>query len=211
MREARGIVYIAQGANACGQAVTAIEHVRRVCKLPVACVGERPLGVRDVEHIYCADRRDDQGAREAKVNLYSLSPFDCTLYMDADTRVMDGSILAGFDMLADGWELVLTHSERQGHDWLWKVGEAERSATEIELGVQLVSLQAGVMWFRKCAAVERLFSAWRQEWLAFRGQDQAALLRAMSQVPVRCYLLGRPFNGGAVVKHLFGRARRNAD
>jgi hypothetical protein len=198
-------VYIAQGDNARGQAATAIEHVRRVCKLPIACIGDRTLGLDGVRPIYCENR--DAGARWAKVNLYDLSPFDGTLYMDADTRVMDGSITAGFDMLADGWELVLTHSERQGHDWLWKVGDDERCATEIELGERLVSLQAGVMWWKRCANVERLFSAWREEWLVYRGQDQAALLRAMYKAPCRCYLLGRSFNGGSVVKHLFGRAR----
>jgi len=202
-----GIVFVAQGGNACGQAVTAIEHVQRVCRLPVACVGERPLGVRDVKHIYCEYKRDDAGARWAKVNLYDLTPFDHTLYMDADTRVMDGSIMVGFEMLADGWELVLTHSERQGHDWLWKVSESERCVTEAMLGEKLVSLQAGVMWFRKCAMVEQLFGEWREEWGIYREQDQAALLRALFKTPVRAYLLGRPFNGGSVVKHLFGRAR----
>jgi hypothetical protein len=209
----RGIVTIAQGENARNQAKAAIGMLRRVgCEWPVAVIADQPLEGAlgtTAQHIYAEDRADDPGARWPKVNLDRLSPFDWTLYMDADTRAMSVEIGIGFDLLGDGWELVITPSANQGDDWLWHVGAEEREATESEYGARVVVLQGGVFWFRKCEAVTRLFEAWRAEWLRYRGQDQAALLRAVRQAPVKRWLLGRPFNGGSVVKHLFKWARRD--
>lgn len=208
---ANGIVFITQGPNARQQTLSAINTLRlRGTMLPILCVGDRPLDPAWAGHIYAEDRRDDPGARRAKVNLDSLSPFDCTLYMDADTRVVGDGIDAGFEMLADGWELVITPSHNQNDDWLWHVADDERQETEATFGGRIVVLQGGVFWFRKCEATARLFAAWRDEWERYRGQDQAALLRAMKQAPCKTYLLGWPFNGGSVVKHLHGWARREA-
>ena len=68
-------------------------------------------------------------------------------------------------------------------------------------------LNTGVMWFRRTPRTERLWQTWREEWLRFQEHDQGALLRALGPTPVALWLLGRPFNGGEVVEHLFGRAR----
>jgi hypothetical protein len=204
----RGVVFIAQGDNARTQAKAALGMLRRIgCTWLAAVIADRPI--EGAQHIYAEDRGDDPGARWAKVNLDQLSPFEHTLYMDADTRAMSADIGIGFDLLADGWELVITPSANQGDDWLWHVGAEERELTEDEYGARLVVLQGGVFWFKKCEAVTALFEAWRDEWGRYRGQDQAALLRAMGQAPIKCWLLGRPFNGGSVVKHLFKWARRD--
>ncbi len=150
--------------------------------------------------------RRDQGGRWAKVNLDRLSPYDLTLYIDADTRVRQ-DVSAAFELLADGWDVVVAHSAQQGDGWLWHVGEAERNVTAREIGLGGVQLQAGMIGFRKSDAVTRLFSAWRDEWERWQGQDQAALLRALYREPVRVWLLGRPWNGGAVIEHRFGAVR----
>jgi len=203
----KGIVYIAQGDNARNQAQAAVKMLQRLgCDLPVAVIADQ--AIEGACPIYCEDKADDPGARWAKVHLYDLSPFDDTLYLDADTRAMSAEISVGFDVLDDGWELVITPSNNQGDDWLWHVGAAEREATETSFGGRVAVLQGGVFWFRRCDAVRGLFEAWADEWQRYQGQDQAALLRAMRRAPVKCYLLGRPFNGGSVVKHLFKWARR---
>jgi hypothetical protein len=203
----QGIVYIAQGNNAHNQALAAIRTLGRIgCDLPVAVIADQAIA--GAQHIYCEDKANDPGARWAKVHLYELSPFDATLYMDADTRVMTDEMGVGFEMLDDGWELVITPNANQDDDWLWHVGAEERRVTEILFGGRVIALQGGVFWFRRCDAVRGLFEAWADEWQRYQGQDQAALLRAMRRSPVRCYLLGRPFNGGSVVKHLFKWARR---
>jgi hypothetical protein len=207
----RGIVTIAQGDPARQQAIAAINALRRTGSgLPVAVIGDRPIDIASV-HIHMDDDVvSDPGARKAKVNLDLLSPFEHTLYMDADTRVVTDEIRVGFDMLEDGWQLVITPNAHQNDEILWHVGEAERLDTFAMFGTpKILALSGGVFWFAKCAEVAALFAAWREEWGLYHEQDQAALLRAMRQSPVKTWLLGRAFNGGgSPIKHLYGWARR---
>jgi len=147
--------------------------------------------------------------RWAKVNLLPLSPFERTLYLDADTRVR-GRLDAGFRILDDGWELVIVPSEGQSQP-LHSLTEEERRVTQDELadGWPLM-LNTGVMWFRRTDGTERLFAEWRREWERFRLHDQGALLRALEKHPVKVWLLGPDFNShrGTVVEHRFGKARQ---
>ncbi len=199
-----GVVYIAYGDPARREAGYGIASLRAVHPdLPVAVIGEAPIaGTRFIPW-----ERQDAGARWAKVNLGRLTPFEDTLYLDADTRVR-APLMAGFDALQDGWDMALTTSANQECDWLWHVSEAERARTEAQVG-RALQLQAGMMFWRTNAATARLFERWAAEWQVWRGQDQAALLRALDSAPVRVCLLGRCFNsaGGAVVDHRFGMAR----
>jgi len=199
----RGALYIAYGERAQQEAMASIETLRGWHgDLPVVVIGE---AVKGAKHIPFAQR--DRIGRWAKVNLDLLAPWEQTLYLDADTRVRQ-SIMAGFEMLADGWELVMVPSGNQGTDWLWHVGEEERRETILSTGIRAVQLQAGMMFFRQCEAVKRLFAQWRTEWERHQGQDQGALLRAIYQCPVKAWLLGKCWNGGAIIEHRFGAARR---
>jgi len=151
--------------------------------------------------------RDGRG-RWAKVNLYDLSPFDRTLYLDADTRI-HGDISVGFDLLGDGWDVVIVPSRLHGSDWLKHVGQPERSEICKEHGGQLLTLGGGVIWFGRNERTARLFAAWREEWLRFRGEDQGALMRAYVANPCKIWLLSRDFNGGKgqAIEHRFGKAK----
>jgi hypothetical protein len=144
-------------------------------------------------------------SRWAKVNLLSWSPFKHILYIDADTRPR-GDLSMGFDILADGWDLAIVPSNNQESDCIWHVGVAEREQTLTELGYIPLQLQAGVMYIAKNERTRLLFQAWQDEWRLFGDQDQAALLRALYHVPVRVWLLGKAYNGGALISHLFGKA-----
>jgi len=199
----RGILYIAYGKDACREVASSIQSLRDWHRdLPVAVIGE---AIEGAQHIPFA-RRDRIG-RWAKVNLDLLSRWGQTLYLDADTRIRQ-PITAGFQMLADGWDLVMTPSRNQGTDWLWHVGEEERRETILSVGIRAVQLQAGMMFFRQCEAVKHMFAGWRAEWERYQGQDQGALLRAIYQAPLKVWLLGRPWNGGAIVEHRFGAIGR---
>ena len=193
-----GVVLVAFGERAELVAGQAVAQLGDVCPdLPVYVHRER----------IAQQWTDAQQARYAKVSLWDWSPFDNVLYMDADTLAYQ-DVRAGFAILEDGWELAIAPSNSQGRDWLWHVEEAERAATERQLQAQALQLQAGVWFARRCAATERLWTRWREEWHIHEGQDQAALLRALYAVPVRVWMLGRPWNGGAIVGHRFGMIAR---
>ena len=202
----RGACYIAYGAAARCEVVESIRSFRRCHSLPVAVAGEKEnYTPPPVEGWNVFD--DLQRSRWAKVTLDLWSPFDYTLYLDADTRVR-GNLAAGFQMLEDGWDMAIAPSGRQEIGLLGHVQQGEREATLDELVNPLpLQLQAGMIFFRKNGATARLFRAWRREWLRWQEQDQAALLRALCREPARLWLLGRDWNEGALVEHLFGRAR----
>lgn len=146
------------------------------------------------------------GARWAKLHMDEVVPWDRYLYLDADTRVR-GDLSAGFDILADGWDVALCLSQHQQSQWLWQASDEERQHTYEQPGM-LLSLQGGVLYARKNERTQAFFQAWRAEWQRFAHIDQAALLRALWEYPVKVWLLGRDYNGGKLVDHRFGRAVR---
>lgn len=163
-----------------------------------------PVAVDEGQRVDCPPGYNDvQRSRYSKTCLLDWSPFDQTLYLDVDTQV-NGDIGVGFEMLGDGYDLVITPSTQQGTEALWHIGVEERLMTLFNMPEPL-QLQGGVFWVRRCAATEQLFRLWRYEWLRWEQYDQGALLRALFQSPVRVYLLGRAFNGGALVAHHYGQ------
>ena len=203
----RGVCMIAFGDAARREAGYALESLRRVHPgLQVVVLGDQGIKGVSTMMFNLPDMTNVQRSRFIKTNLVALFPYKQTLYIDADTRV-NHSVLAGFKVLDDGWDVVITPSSNQGADLFWHVGEDERGRTLVEVAHQPVQLQGGVCWFRKSQRVWDLFAAWRDEWERWRDQDQAALVRALHRSPARVWLFGRAFNGGAAVAHQFGRAR----
>jgi lipopolysaccharide biosynthesis glycosyltransferase len=198
-----GALIVAYGANARREATYAIDALaEHMPGLPVAVISDSPLG--SARWIFMDQR--DKGARWAKLNLDNLTPFDHTLYMDADTRV-NGDLSAGFGILCDGWDIAIATSDRQRGELCWQCAEDERQATRQETATEPLGLQAGVMFAAKNDRTTKLFATWRREWERWQGQDQGALLRALYASPARVWLLGRDWNGGKLVTHRFGMAR----
>lgn len=198
-----GAVYVAYGENAQREAMMSIHTLRaQHPALPVAVIGDPVRGA----DLHIPFEQIDSGGRWAKVNLDRLTPFDFTLYLDADTRIR-ADLSAGFDLLRDGWDLCITPSLMQENGAFWHVDAPERETTLDELGYTPVQWQGGVFYFRRCDAFAALCDRWREEWQRWRGQDQAALARALAHTPLKLWALGRPYNGGELVSHLFGKAR----
>lgn len=204
----KGVVVVAYGDKARSEANSCLRSlVSTNPGLQAVVISSLPL--LDWPTITAIDH--DPGARVAKLTLDSLSPFDYTCYLDADTRV-HGSLDSGFAIVEDGWDLAIALSARQGNDLLGNCSVEDRQATYVAFGCDhLLAFQAGVMFFRRGEPITRLFSTWRDEWSRFHQMDQAALLRALLRAPVRVWLLGRPWNGGKthLVEHRFGAARRS--
>jgi hypothetical protein len=147
------------------------------------------------------------GARRAKLSLYSLVPaeWQAWLYLDADTRVR-GDLSAGFGIIADGWDIAIAASDHQDASWLWHAGNDEREVTLEECG-RAVQWQGGVWFAAQRPEVRAFMDAWLAQWERFTTVDQGAFMRALERVPVHVWGLGRAWNGGELVEHLFGRAR----
>lgn len=197
----RGVVYIAYGWRAVKEAGYSIKTLRQHNDLPVTVIGERVDGSRQIDF-------DDRGSagRWAKCNLDKLTPYERTLYLDADTRV-HGAVDKGYNILGAVFDIAISPSRVQGDGILWHVSDEEREATYAELGRHLLQLQGGMMFWRKNERTRAFFQAWREEWERWKGQDQAALLRALHRTPLRLWLLSNEWNGGSLIEHRYGAAR----
>lgn len=200
---------MAYGGPARQELEKAVVQIWEHSSLPVAVICDKPVAPENNDRFHqIIIPEQDRGGRLAKMSIDTLSPFDEMIYMDVDSRVR-GSLDVGFDALHAGWDMVLTSSGRQGDDLLGNCDGKDRKMTIDTLRTSnLLGLQCGVMWIRKSPKLSSLFSAWREEWSKFKSKDQAAFLRALWRVPVSIWLLGRPFNGGNVIEHHFGRAKR---
>lgn len=201
-----GAFYVALGARARKEATESIHSLRRVAPmLPVRVVSDYPMA-RDIDWRPACHMHP--GGRDIKTRLLDFIPIDwnAVLYIDADTRVrLDPSV--GFQILDDGWDMAIMPSAHQDLDAFWHIDYDERETTYDEIGYIPLQLQAGVMFVARNRQVERFFEAWYNEWTRFEDQDQAAFVRALQREPIKLWLLGKPFNGGAVISHHFGQAR----
>lgn len=201
----RGAVYVAYGDKAKAEAQASITSLKAIApQLEVAVISDGLLtGVTNLQH-----NDLDQGGRIAKLSLLRLSPFDLNLYLDADTRVLQDPTI-GFTILEDGWDIAMASSRRQGADLLGNCPPADRAATIEDLGyLEVLGLQAGVMFIRKCKETAALFREWLHQWYTYKDQDQGALLKALNRYPVKIWLLGSDWNGGNIIAHNFGAAAR---
>jgi len=205
----KGVCYIAYGTPALREVGRSIKSLREVSDLPVALICEDQTDYRGIQHIPFEDR--SFGARRVKVMLDLLTPYDHTMYLDADTRVQSGIISQGFEILEAGWDIVIVPSANQGSKVFAHIEPEERQYTSESLENTLpLQLQAGVMWFAKTRRTADLFSSWRKEWLRFKKHDQAALVRALDKTACRIWLLSLAWNSrrGKIIDHRFGKAVR---
>lgn len=203
-----GAFYVALGQPACEAAKASIASLRHVLPdMRIKIVSDQVW--HDCEYELAVD--SDPGGRSIKTRLFDYIPTDwnAALYLDADTLVYNDPSV-GFSLLNDGWDIVLTHSKQQGQSVLWHVDGEEYDCTLDEWGSTPLQYQAGVMFIARNERTVEFFRLWHAEWLRWGGQDQAAFLRAYRQSSIKLWLLGRPFNGGAVISHFFGRARAGA-
>ena len=186
--ETVGIVYIVYG----NRARLEFEQSKRTLQ------NDWPVFV--IDETVCRDI--GKPGRNAKTQLYELSPFEYTLFLDADTRV-HGDLSIGFNMLRDGWELIMVPSYDTSFPKILKLDEWETMKDRQWPRM----LNTGVMWFKKTIRISGLFKTWHREWLQFKDRDQGAFMRALVNNPVQLFLLSKAYNSGEVVEHLFGRAQ----
>lgn len=203
----RGVCLIAYGDKAEREAHECLTTLKQFHDWPYRIAADS-IGHQHIGLEQTAGYSNIQKSRWAKVTLDLWTPFEQTLYLDADTRVQ-GDISAGFEMLEDGWEMVMSPSGQQGKQNMWHVSPDEREATyEAYQCNEVLQMQGGVFWFGKSLAVSAFFAAWRDTWLRWQQFDQAALLRALRVAPVKLHLLSKVYNGGALIQHRHGRAVR---
>jgi hypothetical protein len=191
-----GIIYMAFGEKAALGVEASVRTLRRLgFQIPVTVVGSSK--VRNADFIewngqspFDADQKKNFQFRAGRVKpfLYDYSPYDYSLYIDADTEFMR-DITPGFLML-DQHDIAIAEEMNPISKLYnkplagWEVNIEERDYTLQAIGHDEKFLNSGVLFFRKSAAAEEVFKRWQAEWPRFSQWDeQLALTRAIYQVP----------------------------
>ena len=212
-----GIVYVVYGAAAIKEARGSLVSLRLFHpELKALVISDGDTGL-EAEHVYHVD--DDVGARAAKLAAYDLSPFDKTLYLDADTVII-GPLNWGFRLL-DSFDLIvaidIAEMAKDGalHPNSFGYTQEERSMTTYLLPTTWATQFAcGMLFFRKSHDTQVLFDTWQDEWRKWQGRDQAAFLRALCKNPTRILAVPSEWNVAGskqearIVHHRWGAARR---
>jgi len=117
-------------------------------------------------------------AGRIKPLLAGISPFEQSLYVDAETEFKISPKI-GFDLL-EHWDFVVAEAEiRSLANSFLDHTEADRTAAWLKTPYILYH-NSGMLFWRKNDATAHLFELWASEWLRFKGWDeQVALLRAL--------------------------------
>ncbi len=193
----RGVLYVAYGDPARRCAAGSIDSLRgHMPDVEVAVVGTEPLGNED---IFVEYPDEDIGGRSPKTQIYDLAPKDWQyiMYLDADTEIV-APVYFLYKLLDDGWDMVICKNPGKFHI----AREMKRSDNGHECDVtfrkigsdEIIQLNGGVFTFQRNARTAAFFRAWHEEWLKFGKRDQAALLRALWDNPVKLYVLTNHWN-----------------
>jgi hypothetical protein len=189
----RGVMYMAWGSNAYEQAKASIASLRQYDpELPVLILGDENTleGFDDNDpHTACRlckvdpfDGNQKKGykflAGRIKPLLAEISPFEETLYVDADTCFLHSPDV-GFDLL-NRWDMALAETQtRSLAEGIAGKEECEATAREFGTGLLLYH-NSGMIFWKKNFKTKALFELWSLEWQRYQGWDeQIALLRAL--------------------------------
>lgn len=131
-----------------------------------------------------------------KVGVLERSPFEQTIFLDTDTRVC-GAIGELWEIL-ENWEMAAVAAPMRE---TWPQPDLPRAFPEVN---------SGVLVWKKCAATERVWEAWREFYADHRARtgqidDQPALRRALYTTGVRLWSLPPEYNFRTVFAGFVGR------
>ena len=225
----RGVIYMAWGKKAAREAAESMQSLwAKAPEMEVKVVGDADCldipelvgGAKPNLEVVFLELDPFRGAEflagRVKPLLYTCtplltgSPWDQTLYVDADTRFRS-SPDAGFALL-DRWDFLVSET---GNRTIMQhmVSQREAIYTRTLFGgtKQLLYHNSGMLFWRRNKRVERLFELWSEEWLRFQHWDeQMPLLRAIARSDALVLTLPFTWNTNfprqaALVFHEFGK------
>lgn len=189
--QSRGAMYLCWGGPACEQAAASLKSLRSfVPAMPAVILGDDETakffeGAEQVRVIslsinpFTSDHMFGFKAGRVKPLLARYSPFEFTLYVDADTA-FKRSPEPGFALL-DRWDFVIAEAETRSLAQTFPDNKREAQETAARLGTpHLLYHNSGLFFWRANRRTLDLFRLWSDEWHRYEGWDeQIALLRAL--------------------------------
>lgn len=183
-----GVFFIAFGEQYINEAVFCAKSIKENTNLPIAiCCDEIKQNDKYLfkKIIYITPNHE-----RSKVDFLEVTPFECSLYLDSDTQVLE-DITPIFRIL-EKYDIAFTHDfSRKRFRWSKIIPEYENIPDGFsELG-------GGVMLYRKSKAIE-FIDLWKNYFYKYykltNGWDQASLRIAAWESQCSLYVLPPEFN-----------------
>lgn len=226
-----GIIYMAFGEKALRGIERSIATMRRIgYSYPITIIGDLKQGsgfLSKCNYIkwegqspFDKSKAKNFQFRAGRVKPYAclLSPYDYTMYIDADTEYVK-PIQEAFELLSK-YDLCITQEKgtlgKLYNQALagWEINLNERDRTILELGEGTENkhfINSGVIFFRKNESTNKLFEDWAKEWLRFQEWDeQLAFMRAINKNNVNVKEFDIDWNSphkttSTIIYHNYGR------
>ena len=179
-----GVVYIATGEKYVRAAVNSAASVKKHCKnLKIHLFTDLENFSHDcidgITHI-------EQPHRRSKVDYLIKTPFERTLYLDSDTRIVDN--IAEVFKLLDNFDIALAHAHARNHP-------ATKEQWHTHIPYSFPQLNGGVILFKMNAKVESLLKQWREAYhTAGFKKDQVTLRELVWNSDLRLTILPPEYN-----------------
>lgn len=183
MESKRGVLFIVTGEFYTGRAVAAAHSVAKSNPdIPIALFTDQTV----TDPVFTIVGRIENPHPRSKVDYLNASPFEHTLYLDSDVRVVDG--LDDLFRLLERFELAAAHVR-------YRFNKRRLRIWNLDLPRSFPQLNCGVLLYRNSPDVKKLFADWSS---AFQTgnfkQDQFTFRELLWLSSVRFYVFGPEYN-----------------
>jgi hypothetical protein len=200
VEKSKGIVYIAIGKEHLQLAIKSIASIYDTGSFPTVTIltdstieqflliGNNEVRIINISHLCLRSLSSDIVSAYLKTQLYDLSPFAKTLYVDTDVRAI-ASIDSIWSYCNKSIAIAPAFSPLREAD-TFQV-DSEEHYTQRWFGVRndYTQYNTGVFLFEKCERVADIFASWEYEYNRFQYHENMAFNRLIAQGLQVDYLL----------------------
>jgi hypothetical protein len=197
-----GVVLVATGRVYVEAAIRSARSVREHCggALPVLIWTDLPE-VCEQAGVFASVERIENPHRRSKVDHLWRTPYERTLFLDTDTRVV--ADVSGLFGLLDRFDMCMAHAHRRSHSKSSATAaSSSTSSSGVDGGVshsspppEFPQLNSGVFLFRRSAGVVAFLKRWQEAFhAAALPKDQVTLRELLWTTDLRVYVLPPEYN-----------------
>jgi len=193
--EGCGVVLVATGRVYVEAAISSARSVKKHCGSTLSVhVWTDLTEVCQQADTFDSVERIENPHRRSKVDHLWRTPFERTLFLDADTRVVAN--VSGLFSLLDRFDLCMAHAHRRSHS---KSNARPSQLAEAISGPppppEFPQLNSGVFLFRRTEAVVSFLKRWQEAFhAASLPKDQVTLRELLWATDLRLYVLPPEYN-----------------
>ncbi|ELR23704.1 uncharacterized protein ACA1_073480 [Acanthamoeba castellanii str. Neff] len=197
-KKGQGVVLVATGPVYVEAAIRSARSVKEHCgpDLPVHIWTDLPEVCAAAAGAFDSVERIENPHRRSKVDHLWRTPFERTLFLDADTRVV--ADVRGLFSLLDRFDLCMAHAHRRSHAKSATTSSSSSSSSPASASpppVEFPQLNSGVFLYRRSEGVVAFLKRWQEVFhAAALPKDQVTLRELLWTTDLRVYVLPPEYN-----------------